>query len=190
MRSTLIDSVYILAFAVLTGLAAAVKLPFMPYHPITAQIIVVLLSGALLGSFRGPMSQLVFVALGLAGLPLFRDLAPGYPAPAFGASPEFIRVGLKVGWLQGFVAASYVTGVTLEYARSTDFRACAIAVFGGVATIYICGVAFPVLVLRAPLTSGFLSWLWPFLGMDLLKALLALLFLANINRFRRLELLA
>src|SRR4030067_3825074 len=99
MREYITDIMLIFLFAFLTATRAAIKIPFLPYHPITPQIIFVLLSGPLLGAFRGALSEVLFVALGLLGRPLFRELAPGYPVPALGASPEFVRISLKAGWL-------------------------------------------------------------------------------------------
>ena len=187
MREYVTDIMLIALFAFLTAVGAAIKIPFLPYHPITPQIIFVLLSGALLGAFRGALSQVLFIALGLLGLPLFRELAPGYPVPTLGASPEFVRIGLKAGWLQGFVAAAYVTGIALEYAREVDFWPLATALAGGLAVLYLIGIFFPVLVLGAPLKAAFLEWVWPFLAMDGVKTVLTLVFLANLERIRSLS---
>ncbi len=97
MSDILKNIFYVLGFATLTAVGAAIKLPFLPYHPFTMQVFFVLLSGALLGSFRGPLSQVVFLALGLLGVPFFNELAPSFPVPALGASPEFARTVLKAG---------------------------------------------------------------------------------------------
>jgi len=190
LREFFKDISLITIFAFLTAAAAAVKMPFLPYHPITPQIIFVLLSGALLGSFRGPMSQLLFIAVGLLGAPVFRELAPGYPVPALGASPEFIRIGLKTGWLLGFVAASYLTGKTLEYAGDFDFWSLVTALAGGLSILYVLGILFPILVLGARMSPTFLGWVWPFLAMDGVKALLVLVFLVNLKRMNILSLAA
>jgi len=62
--------VQILSFAVLTGISAGLKLEIGPV-PVTAQTLIVLLSGALLGSKKGSLSQLTYLAGGLFGLPWF-----------------------------------------------------------------------------------------------------------------------
>ncbi len=185
MKEVLKDGLYIFGFALLTAIGASIKLPFFPYHPFTMQLIFVLLSGALLGSFRGPLSQVVFLALGLFGLPLFNQLAPGFPVPALGASPAFTRIVLKSGWLLGFVAASYVTAVAFEYAKKMDFWTIITAISGGFLTLYILGISFPVLIFGFPITSTFIGWAWPFFAMDLLEMGLVVLFLVNLNRLRR-----
>jgi len=50
----------------------SVHLPFTPV-PVTGQTFAVLLSGAVLGCRRGFLSQLVYLAEGAAGLPVFAD---------------------------------------------------------------------------------------------------------------------
>lgn len=173
---------YVLGFSLLTALAANIKIPFFPYHPVTPQLIFVLLSGALLGSFRGPLSQVLFVALGLAGLPWFNELAPAFPVPSFQASPEFIKTGLKAGWFEGFVGASYLAGKTIEYARRVDLYSLSMAMLGGLIVLYVTGLVFPAMVLRIPLSAQFLNWVVRFFLMDLVKAILALVFLVNLYR--------
>jgi len=182
MRKLLIDLVLVLLFATLTAVGGSIKIPFLPYHPNTPQLIPIILSGALLGSTRGPLSQIAFIFLGIFGLPLFNELAPAFPVPAISASPYFIKTGLKAGWLFGFVAASYLAGKTLEYAQRYDIASVSGAVGGGLLVLYLAGVGVPVLVLQAPLAPTFLGWLWPFFIADLAKGLLVVIFLMNIRR--------
>ncbi|HEB13077.1 MAG TPA: biotin transporter BioY [Actinobacteria bacterium] len=186
MSDILKNIFYVLGFATLTAIGAAIKLPFFPYHPFTAQVIFVLMSGAVLGSFRGPLSQVVFLTLGLLGVPLFNELAPSFPVPALGASPGFMRTVLKAGWLEGFVAASYVTGITIEYARKKDFWTIFTAVTGGLLTLYILGLSFPVLIYRIPSGESFVGWAWPFLLMDFVKSMLVVFFLVNLYKIKKL----
>src|SRR5438132_6987957 len=66
---------------VLTAIAAqvSVPLPFTPV-PFTFQPMIVLLGGAALGSRLGMTSQIAYLALGIAGLPVFAasgTLPPG-----------------------------------------------------------------------------------------------------------------
>src|SRR5881397_2786032 len=58
--------------AVLTAVAAQISIP-LPFTPVpfTFQPMVVLIGGAALGARLGMTSQLVYLALGLAGLPVF-----------------------------------------------------------------------------------------------------------------------
>ena len=71
-HALLYDVACIVGGSLLIALSAqiAAPLPFSPV-PITGQTLVVLLLAALLGSQRGVLSVLVYLAEGLAGLPVF-----------------------------------------------------------------------------------------------------------------------
>ncbi len=81
----------------------AIQLPFSPV-PITGQTMAVLLVGALLGSRRGALAVLAYIAEGLAGLPVFAGGAAGL-ARLFGPTG---------GYLVGFVAAAFLVGWLAE----------------------------------------------------------------------------
>ena len=62
------DTVLVVGFACLTALFAQVSFWIGPV-PITGQTFAVLLTGALLGSRRGALSQLSHMAIGATGIP-------------------------------------------------------------------------------------------------------------------------
>src|SRR4030042_627923 len=87
------DTVLVVGFACLTALFAQVSFWIGPV-PITGQTFAVLLTGALLGSRRGALSQLSYLAIGATGIPYW--FALGGPP---GAAP---LVGPTGGYLVGF----------------------------------------------------------------------------------------
>ncbi len=181
-KKTAVDVTLVFFFALLTAGGGAIKIPFLPYHPNTPQVIPVILSGAMLGSTRGPLSQILFIFLGLLGLPLFNELSPTFPTPADGASPLFAKTGLKAGWLMGFVAASYMAGRVVEYAKRYDYASIGSAILGSVLLIYLIGLGVPLIALRMPFRATFIDWLWPFFVADLGKGLLIFVFLMNTRK--------
>ena len=62
--------VYVALFAALTAAGAFLRLP-LGMVSVTAQFLVTAMAGALLGAKWGAVSQGVYVALGLLGLPIF-----------------------------------------------------------------------------------------------------------------------
>ena len=98
-------SVLVAGFSLLVALSAqvAIPLPFTPV-PVTLQTLMVLATGALLGSRRGAAAILLYIAEGAAGLPVF---AMGRSGPAHLAGP----LG---GYLLGFVAAAFLAGLICE----------------------------------------------------------------------------
>ena len=94
--------------AVLTAAAAQLSfpLPFTPV-PFTIQPMVVLIGAAALGSRLGALSQILYLTLGIAGLPVFA-YAPELPQ-------GLARVlGPSGGYLMAFPIAAFVTGLLAE----------------------------------------------------------------------------
>src|SRR4030065_411536 len=84
----LYNTILVITASLLVALSAqiAIPLPFTPV-PVTAQILAVLLIGAVLGSARGALAILTYLAEGAAGLPVF---AGGKEGLALGFYPFLI----------------------------------------------------------------------------------------------------
>lgn len=106
LKSTILGKLVLaLAFAILTGLFAQLKfyLPWTPV-PVTAQTLVVLTSGVLLGSRWGGLSQFIYVGMGVAS---FNWFATGKVILLYFWGPSF-------GYLVGFIFAAVFTGFVVE----------------------------------------------------------------------------
>lgn len=95
----------VLLFAAATALGARVAVPlgFTPV-PMTLQTLVVLLAGALLGPGAGAASQLAYLGLGTAGVPVFAAAGAGLPwllGPTGGYLLAFPLAAAAVGWIGG-----------------------------------------------------------------------------------------
>ena len=94
--------------AVLTAAAAQLSfpLPFTPV-PFTIQPMIVLVGAAALGSRLGALSQILYLMLGIAGLPVFA-FSPELPQ-------GFARLlGPTGGYLMAYPIAAFVTGLLAE----------------------------------------------------------------------------
>ena len=100
LTNAVIDALLIVGFAALTGLSAKIAVYLNPAVPITGQTFAVLLAGAVLGSKRGVASMAVYLAMGIAGVPVF---APD------GAIPDASR-----GYLIGYPVAALIVGWVVE----------------------------------------------------------------------------
>ena len=132
--NAVIDAVLIVGFAALTGLSAKVAVYLNPAVPITGQTFAVLLSGAVLGSKRGAASMLVYLAMGIAGVPVF---APD------GAIPHASR-----GYLIGFAVAAFIVGWLVERGWGRNPLKLALAMLMGEVAIY--GFGLPWLAFYVP----------------------------------------
>lgn len=114
-------------FAALTAAGAFIKIP-TPLVPITLQTLMVYLSGLFLGVRGGAVSQLLYIVIGILGLPVFS----GGGGPAYVVSPTF-------GYLLGFILASAVSGY---FAKKGGIWWPAVGIGLSVVAIYICGVPY------------------------------------------------
>ncbi len=157
------DAALIIGGSLFIALSAqvAIRLPFSPV-PITAQTLAVLLTGALLGSRRGALSLLAYLAEGLAGLPVF----------SAGRAGLAHLLGPTGGYLIGFVAAAYLTGYLAERGWDRRVDTTALAMLAGNVALYLPGLAWLASFVGADkaLTLG----LYPFVIGDLLKIVLAM----------------
>jgi biotin transport system substrate-specific component len=99
------DLTLVAAAALLTAACAQISFP-LPGSPVpvTGQTFAVVLTGAALGANRGAAGQILYVGLGLIGLPFYADATSG-PSVVFGATG---------GYLLAFPLAAYVTGKLAE----------------------------------------------------------------------------
>lgn len=92
-------------FALLTALGALVAVPLgVTPVPMTLQTLFVLLAGAMLGPVAGASSQLLYLALGVAGVPVFALGGAGLPwvfGPTGGYLMAFPMAAALTGWIAG-----------------------------------------------------------------------------------------
>lgn len=102
--------IWILSFTFLTVISAQIAVPVKPV-PFTLQTMAVLLSGAFLGSRNGAYSQLIYLLLGVIGMPVFAAV----PDSAAGVARLFGPTG---GYLLAFPVAAFITGYIIEKNKS------------------------------------------------------------------------
>ncbi len=117
-------------FAALTAVGGYIRLP-IPYVPLTLQTLMVMFSGLFLGGKLGAMSQLVYLFIGLLGLPVF----------AYGGGPGYV-LQPTFGYLMGFVPGAYVLGKITEKKSRLSRPFLALAVFACIMTIYLLGTSY------------------------------------------------
>jgi len=154
------------AMAAFTGLLAQIRinLAFTPV-PITAQVFAVLLSGVVCGGIFGSISQIIYIGLGIAGIPWFAALSghSGY----FFASPTS-------GYLIGFVIAPLLIGrYTDRYIGARTFFSQIKLMMLGVGIIYLFGAIILAMVMKYSFWETLLKGVIPFVLIDLIKAALA-----------------
>jgi biotin transport system substrate-specific component len=158
------------AVAFVTALTAAaaqvsIPLPFTPV-PFTFQPMIVLLGAALLGSRLGMASQILYLALGMAGLPVFAASAGLPPGPAR-------LLGPTAGYLLSYPFAAFVAGWLAERGFDRRYFTSVMAMACGLAVVFACGVAWLSVVWSRGLAGALAVGFMPFIIADGLKLLVA-----------------
>lgn len=162
--------VEISAMVALTAIAAqvAIYLPFTPV-PLTLQTFVILLGAAALGAQRAAISQVAYLSLALAGLPIMADGKGGLSA-IYGATS---------GYLVGFIFASILAGHLANKFTTNRFRNVFISYFLGSLVIYVFGVLGLIFYANITLLSALSVGVIPFVLGDIFKAIAAGLLLPS-----------
>lgn len=172
-RSWIVSLILVVAGAALTAVAAQwrIQLPFTPV-PITGQTFAVLLTGAALGWKLGAAGQMLYVAVGALGAPVFTEASGGM---------EVIR-GATGGYLIGFVFAAGLVGWMAEHRQDRTFATMFTAFILGSFVIYVFGVTGLMIATGWALTEAVEGGVVPFLLGDLVKAAAAGVLLPGVWR--------
>jgi biotin transport system substrate-specific component len=177
----------VLFVTVLTAVAAQVSIP-LPFTPVpfTLQPMIVLVGGAALGARLGLASQVLYLLAGIAGLPVFATSA---------VLPQgFLRLlGPTGGFLMAYPLAAFVAGWLAERGFDRKYLTSVMAMAAGLTLIFAGGIAwFAFFASPAPvgLPRALDLALYPFIGVDIVKILLAATVLPVVwkaNGFRKSE---
>ncbi len=161
----MIRAASVLFIAALTAAAAQISIP-LPFTdvPFTFQPMVVLIGGLALGPRLGVASQLLYLAAGIAGFPVFA----ASPALPQGAAR---LLGPTGGYLMAYPLAAFVTGYLGARGFDRRYLTSCLAMFAGLAIVFAGGIAWlSVLVgVQGALATGF----YPFVVKDAIKVALA-----------------
>ena len=164
----------VLFVAALTAAAAQISIPLpLTAVPLTLQPMVVLVGSLALGSRLGFASQVLYLAAGIAGLPVF--------AASTTLPPGALRLlGPTGGYLMAYPVAAFVVGYLAERGFDRRYLTSVLAMFAGLAIIFFSGVTWLALFAR-PLTgsapvgmqAALSTGLYPFILPDVIKLLVA-----------------
>jgi biotin transport system substrate-specific component len=159
----------VLFVTILTAVAAQISIP-LPFTPVpfTFQPMVVLLGAAALGPRLGMASQILYLSLGFAGLPVFAA-SPVLPQGAARL------LGPTGGYLMAYPFAAFAAGWLAERGFDRRYISAVAAMICGLAVVFAGGILWltlasqPSIGLSGALATGFV----PFIVPDLLKLLVA-----------------
>lgn len=154
--------VYASMFGALTAVGSLIVIPLQPV-PITLQTMFTGLAGIMLGGYTAAWSQVIYVMLGLIGLPVF----------AGGKAGLGTLFGPTGGFLIGFIAGAYVIGKIVEQKEKPGLAWIGLALVAGYAVIYGFGITQLSLVAHLSWVKTLMLGLVPFLAGDAIKLAVA-----------------
>ncbi|HET8929465.1 MAG TPA: biotin transporter BioY [Acidimicrobiales bacterium] len=149
--------------AALTGVSAqfAFVTPLSPV-PFTLSTLTVLVVGAALGTKRAVLSMLVYLGLGVVGLPWFAEAGSGWHMPSF-------------GYIIGFVVAAGVVGALAKRGADRKVASTVALLVAGTLIVYTIGTTWLAFDLGVSAGKAFSLGVQPFLITDSLKIVVAAL---------------
>lgn len=149
-------------FAALTAVGAFISIPIYPV-PLSLQTLFTLLAAMTLGSVIGASSQIIYVMLGVIGLPVFAGFKAGIG----------ILFGPTGGFLFGFIISAYVIGKIIELKKEKNIFYYFLAGIIGTIILYIIGITQLSLVTGIGIKKAIAVGMLPFLPGDILKIIAA-----------------
>ena len=149
-------------FAALTAVGGFISIPLYPV-PLTLQTLFTLLAAMILGSVMGASSQIIYVLLGVIGLPVFAGFKAGIG----------ILFGPTGGFLLGFIISAYIIGKIVELKKEKNIFYYFLAGIIGTLILYIIGITQLSLVTGIGIKKAITVGMLPFLPGDILKIIAA-----------------
>ncbi len=154
--------------AAVTAVAAQIAIPIFPV-PFTLQVLVVILSGFLLGPRYGALAQVIYVLIGAFGAPVFAEFSGGLGRV----------LGPTGGYLLSYPIAAAIAGLAAPtVAHASRGRALSYGFFCGclgLVVIYVTGATWLTVVTDLPLAVVVAQGVLIFVPFDLIKVALAVL---------------
>lgn len=148
-------------FAALTAVCTQIAIP-VGAVPVTLSLLPLLLASALLPWRYAGLTALVYLLMGLVGLPVFTGMAGG---------PGKL-LGVTGGYIWGYLPCAALSGWLMEKWGRSFWKRCA-AMALGVAACYAFGTAWFMLTKHAALWASLTMCVLPFLPGDAVKIALA-----------------
>lgn len=160
-------------FAALTAVFSWLSIPIGTV-PIALTHISIFLAAGLLGTWYGTASQIVFVLIGAAGVPVFTGFNGGLG----------VIVGPRGGFLFGYIVTAFVTGLLIDRLGAKVWALTLAMVAGWVCT-YGMGVPWIAWQTQTGLLPSLSAYCLPFLPGDAAKTALCVILIGRLRPILR-----
>ncbi|GAV23567.1 biotin transporter BioY [Carboxydothermus pertinax] len=167
---TIKTSINAALLAAVTAILAQIAIPLPGGVPFTLQVFAVFV-GILLFGKKSFWGMLVYLILGAIGLPVFAQAHSGIGT----------ILGPTGGYLIGFLISGFIGGLIVEI---SNFKLWGMitAIVVSLLIIYTLGVAQLAFVLKLPLNKAIAAGILPFIPLDILKGVFAILLVKPVQK--------
>lgn len=156
-KAALLDLVFVALFAAVMTVCAQIQIPFGEV-PFTLQTLGVFIAASLLGWKIGTLSVIVYVLLGLAGVPVFAGFSGGIG----------VLFGPTGGYIIGFIFTALIVGLMTEKLGKKLWVEI-VSMILGLAVCYAFGTVWFMFQMKMGLVESLLLCVVPYLIADALK---------------------
>lgn len=169
-KTRTIDIAYIGLFAALITASAQIAIPMTVSF--TLQTFAICLAAGLLGWKRSTLSVIIYIIIGMMGLPVFTGFKSGVAAVA----------GPTGGFIVGFIFTALISGLLIDKFGHKLWQMI-IFMAVGVIACYVFGTVWFIIAYKATIASALATCVVPFLLPDAVKVVLAAVLANRLRRF-------
>ncbi|MDR3281287.1 MAG: biotin transporter BioY [Synergistaceae bacterium] len=153
------DICHIGLFTALTVVMAQISIPMPLGVPMTMQTFAISLAGVMLGAKKGFLSTLIYVMLGIIGIPVFASFTGG--------------LGIVLGPTGGFIISFPLMAWLIGFGSDKGKWPLVAGIAAGTVVNYIVGMIFFTAVTGKGLDIAFTACVLPFIPTSIVKAVAA-----------------
>lgn len=173
MQNTLTKTVILCRYAICLALLVvcaqiSVPLPFTAV-PVTLATFMIFVIGGLLGPKHGTLCLLVYILMGLVGLPVFAGL-----------KSVSALVGPTGGYIVGYLPLVAITGLFNRKFSAPILHYVGMTI--GLAACYLCGCIWYGYIMNVGFFTSLMLTAVPFIAADVFKMIVAYLVVSRLNR--------
>lgn len=157
-------------FASIAAVLSQVSIP-IPFTnvPLTMQIFAIMLTGMILGPKLGFISQIIYVSLGIIGMPVYAQMSGG--------------IGIVLGHTGGFILSFPIVALIVGYFTRKYNNSVGIysGMMIGLICSYVIGTIQFCIITKMSFASGLMACVIPFIPLDIVKIILVYIVGKSIN---------
>lgn len=163
MKLSVRDLVMTAVMAAVICVLGPLSIPIGPV-PISLTMFAIFITLYVIGMKRGTIAVVIYLLIGLAGLPVFSGFEGGAAKIA----------GPTGGYLWGFIPMALISGAVIDRCAKKVWL-CIIAMIAATAVLYILGTAWFVFSMKTTVSYALGVCVFPFIPVDLVKIVVSAL---------------